>query len=302
MTSEKKYKLKFYVRPALSIVLAFVGVYIASLATGEDIVGISRIVILSVAGIAFALLGFNLPELVTFIGKWGIAALAMQIMRELPKEAYNVAQMPFGPRHDEERAKYKNPIVVDTSVLIDGRIGDIVKSNFLVGELLIVPSVVTELHALADSSDSLKRAKGRRGLDLLSEIRRNHDLKVIILDEEPKEEKVDEKLVKLAQRVHGRVMTMDFNLNKVARVHGVTVLNINELANAVKTRVLPGEELAIDIQAVGKTKDQGVGYLEDGTMVVVEGGAKMRGQNLTVAVMKVLQTAAGRMIFGRPKA
>ncbi|MBI3342195.1 hypothetical protein HY024_03670 [Candidatus Curtissbacteria bacterium] len=301
MNPKTKFKIRFYVRPALSITFTFVGVFIASQGLPTEIVGGSRIVILAIAGIAFALLGFNLPELVEIIGKWGVTAIAMQIMREIPKEAYNVAQLPFGQKHEEVPSNYKNPIVVDTSVLIDGRIGDIVRSGFISGELLIIPSVISELHALADSGDSLKRAKGRRGLDLLAEIRKSRDVKVIVLDIDPEAETVDEKLVKLAAKLHARVMTMDYNLNKVAKVRGVTTLNINELANAVKTKVLPGEELEIDIKAVGKTKDQGVGYLEDGTMVVVEGGARMRGQNMTVAVMKVLQTAAGRMIFGKPK-
>lgn len=300
MNHKSKQKLRFYVRPALAVTFAFLGVFIARLATAE-IDGVSKFIILSIAGGAFALLGFNLPELLVLLGKAGITAIAIQIMRELPKEAVNMAQLPFSQRHQDEDVEYERPVLVDTSVLIDGRIADIVKSGFLTGELLIMPSVIAELHALADSGDDLKRAKGRRGLDLLQEIKRTRDMKLIVLEQEPVGHEVDEKLVKLAQKLKASVMTVDFNLNKVASLRGVKVLNINELANAVKTKVLPGEELEVEIKAVGKAKDQGVGYLEDGTMVVVEGGARQKGQSMTVNVMKVLQTAAGRMIFSQEK-
>jgi uncharacterized protein YacL len=298
-----KSHLKFYVRPALAIAFAFVGVFIAKLSLPSEVDGASRLIILSVAGIAFALLGFVLPELVEFFGRAGITAIAMQIMRELPKEAANIPrpQFSFGPRREDGPTEFKSPIVIDTSILIDGRIVDVAKTGFLSGQLLIMPSVITELHMLADSTDSLKRAKGRRGLDGLAELKKVRGIDLVLLEVDPVGAGVDEKLLVLARKLHARIMTNDFNLNKVAKVKGVQVLNLNELTNAVKSKVLPGEDIEIDIKAVGKSKDQGVGYLEDGTMVVVEGGAKLKGKSLTVRVMKVLQTAAGRMVFSKPK-
>lgn len=302
-----KYKLKFYIRPALAIVFAFVGVFIAKLGVSAEIDGVSRLIILSVAGVAFALLGFALPELIEFFGRAGITAIAMQIMRELPKEATTRLAHPqinFGKREPaaEEASGFKNPIIVDTSILVDGRVVDVAKTGFLSGELLIMPSVIRELHSLADSTDSLKRARGRRGLDGLADLKKVHGIDIALLESDPVGEGVDEKLLVLARKLHARIMTIDFNLNKVAKVKGVRVMNLNELTNAVKSKVMPGEDLEIDIKAVGTSKDQGVGYLEDGTMVVVEGGAKLRGKSLTVRVMKVLQTAAGRMVFSKPKA
>jgi len=306
---KQKYKLKFYIRPALAIAFAFVGVFIAKLGMSAEIDGVSRLIILSVAGIAFAVLGFILPELVEFFGRAGITAIAMQIMREWSKEASHLPrpQLSFGrregdAREGQEEKEFANPIVVDTSVLVDGRIVDIAKTGFLSGQLLIMPSVITELHSLADSTNSLKRARGRRGLDGLADLKKVHGLDIALLDSDPVGEGVDEKLLVLARKLQARIMTIDFNLNKVARVKGIRVLNLNELTNAVKSKVMPGEDLEIDIKAVGTSKDQGVGYLEDGTMVVVEGGAKLTGKSLTVRVMKVLQTAAGRMVFSRPKA
>lgn len=301
MKPKNRTRLRFYVRPVLAVTFAFLGVYIARLGTFE-IDGASKLIVLTIAGGAFALLGFNLPELLVLVGRAGITAIAMQIIRELPKEAVSMAQLPFTQRRQQDpEVEYERPILVDTSVLIDGRIAEIIKSGFLTGELLIMPSVIAELHALSDSGDNLKRAKGRRGLDLLQEVKGARDMKLVVLEEEPAGHEVDEKLVKLAQKLKASILTVDFNLNKVASLRGVKVLNINELANAVKTKVLPGEELEVEIKAFGKAKDQGVGYLEDGTMVVVEGGAKQKGKNMTVNVMKVLQTAAGRMIFSQEK-
>ena len=298
----RKSPLKFYVRPALAVAFAFVGVLVARLGVPGEVDGVGRLIILSVAGIAFGLLGFVLPELLEFFGRAGITAIAMQIMRELPKEASHLPrpQLSFS-RHEEEEKEFKNPIIIDTSILVDGRIVDVAKTGFLSGQLLIMPSVISELHTLADSTDSLKRAKGRRGLDGLAELKKVRGIDLVLLEVDPDGAGVDEKLLVLARKIRARIMTTDFNLNKVAKVKGVHVLNLNELTNAVKSKVLPGEDLEIDIKAVGKSKDQGVGYLEDGTMVVVEGGASMRGKSLTVRVMKVLQTAAGRMVFSKPK-
>ncbi|MEW6624970.1 MAG: PIN/TRAM domain-containing protein [Bacillota bacterium] len=192
--------------------------------------------------------------------------------------------------------------ILDTSVIIDGRIADICKTGFVEGTLLIPNFVLEELRHIADSSDTLKRNRGRRGLDILNKIRKELDVKVQIYEGDVEEVfEVDSKLVKLAQLVNGQVITNDYNLNKVAELQGVKVLNINELANALKPIVLPGEEMEVQLIKDGKESGQGIAYLDDGTMVVVENGRKYINQTIPVMVTSVLQTAAGRMIFAKPK-
>jgi uncharacterized protein YacL len=194
------------------------------------------------------------------------------------------------------------PKVLDTSVIIDGRIFDICETGFVEGPLVIPNFVLDELRHISDSSDSLKRNRGRRGLDILNKIQKELAIETQIIDDDfPKIAEVDAKLLKLAQKIDGKVITNDYNLNKVAEFQGVPVLNINELSNAIKPVVLPGEEMKIDIVKDGKESSQGVAYLEDGTMIVVEGGRKYIGQTTDVIVTSVLQTAAGRMIFAKPK-
>lgn len=192
--------------------------------------------------------------------------------------------------------------ILDTSVIIDGRIADICKSGFVDGTLIIPGFVLEELRHIADSSDLLKRNRGRRGLDILNKIRKELDIKVKIYEEDfPDVEEVDSKLVRLAQHINGQIITNDFNLNKVAQLQGVKVLNINDLANAVKPVVLPGEEMVVQVIKEGKELGQGVGYLDDGTMIVIENGKKLMGETVKVMVTSVLQTSAGRMIFAKPK-
>ncbi len=208
-------------------------------------------------------------------------------------------------KNNKDKAKSNSkgcPKVLDTSVIIDGRISDICKTGFVEGPLVIPEFVLEELQHIADSSDSLKRNRGRRGLDILNKIQKELDIEVIIHDKNFEEiNEVDSKLLKLAQFLKGKVVTNDFNLNKVAEFHGVDVLNINELANAVKPVVLPGEEMNVLVIKDGKESGQGVAYLDDGTMIVVDGGKKYIGENIEVMVTSVLQTAAGRMIFAKPK-
>jgi uncharacterized protein YacL len=168
------------------------------------------------------------------------------------------------------------------------------------GTLLIIPSVIGELHKLSDSPDDNKRTRGRRGLDVLGSLRKVKRLKVVSLDTEPGDNEVDYKLVSLAKNTKGRLITVDFNLNKVSKAKGIETLNLNELANAIKTTVLPDEKLSIKISSLGRGKGQGVGYLDDGTMVVVEGGAVLMGKKVNVDVHRVLQTDAGQMIFSKP--
>lgn len=194
------------------------------------------------------------------------------------------------------------PKVLDTSVIIDGRIFDICETGFIEGPLIIPNFVLDELRHISDSADGLKRIRGRRGLDILNKIQKELNIETQIWEGDfPKIEEVDSKLLKLAQVLKGKVITNDYNLNKVAEVQGVPVLNINELSNAIKPVVIPGEEMTVEVVKDGKESSQGVAYLDDGTMIVVENGRKLIGEEVDVLVTSVLQTAAGRMIFAKPK-
>ncbi|SHG12880.1 PIN/TRAM domain-containing protein [Ornithinibacillus halophilus] len=200
---------------------------------------------------------------------------------------------------DRETPKAK---ILDTSVIIDGRIADICQTNFLEGTIIIPQFVLGELQHIADSSDVLKRNRGRRGLDVLNRIQKELPVKVEIYEGDFEEiSEVDSKLIKLAKVIDGIVVTNDFNLNKVCDLQGVPVLNINDLANAVKPVVLPGEELMVQVIKDGKEQNQGIAYLDDGTMIVVEEGRNYIGKTIEVLITSVLQTSAGRMIFAKPK-
>src|SRR5687768_13632493 len=190
--------------------------------------------------------------------------------------------------------------ILDTSVIIDGRIADVCETGFLDGTLVIPQFVLKELQLVADSADSLKRNRGRRGLDILQKIQKMSGMDVMISDIDfPEVREVDLKLIELARTLQGKIVTNDFNLNKVAQLRGVDVLNINELANALKPVVLPGEFMKVFILKEGKEYNQGVAYLDDGTMVVVDNARRMISRNIDIVVTSVLQTTAGKMIFGR---
>ncbi|GGJ01273.1 putative PIN and TRAM-domain containing protein YacL [Alicyclobacillus cellulosilyticus] len=192
--------------------------------------------------------------------------------------------------------------LLDTSVIIDGRIADLVQTGFLDGVLVIPSFVLEELQHIADSADVLKRNRGRRGLDVLNRIQKELKVKVQVMEIDFDDlQEVDTKLVRLAKQLNGKVVTNDFNLNKVCELQGVPVLNINDLANALKPIVLPGEELSVQVIKDGKEYNQGVAYLDDGTMIVIEGGREFIGGKVDVLVTSVLQTSAGRMIFAKPK-
>jgi len=187
-------------------------------------------------------------------------------------------------------------------VIIDGRISDICKTGFVEGPLIIPEFVLKELRHIADSSDGLKRNRGRRGLDILKIIQKDLPIEVMIVDTDFEDvDEVDLKLIKLAQKMGGAIVTNDYNLNKVATLQDILILNINELANAVKPIVLPGEEMVVQIVKEGKESNQGVAYLDDGTMIVVEEGKRYMNVTIHVVVTSVLQTAAGRMIFAKHK-
>ena len=194
-------------------------------------------------------------------------------------------------------------ILLDTSVIIDGRIADIARTGFLPGTIIIPRFVLNELQYIADSSESLRRQRGRRGMEVLSILQKEPGIPVQISDIDVEGvREVDDKLVVLARQMRCPILTNDYNLNRIAELQGVTVLNVNELANAVKSVLLPGEIISVNVIQEGKEDAQGVGYMDDGTMVVVENGVNFLNREIHVSVTKVLQTAAGRMIFARPEA
>jgi uncharacterized protein YacL len=195
-----------------------------------------------------------------------------------------------------------SPKILDTSAIIDGRVADMVDLGFIGGPLVVPQFVLNEVQGIADSTDPLKRARGRRGLGILERLQSLEGVEVRITDQDfPRVKEVDGKIVALAKATSATVVTNDFNLTKVAELQGVRVLNIHQLAHALRPVVLPGEDVQVTLQKVGKEPRQGVGYLEDGTMVVVEGGANRLGQSVKSVVTSVLQTSAGRMIFARPR-
>lgn len=269
------------------------------------------LIIANLLGAAFSpipIVGNYVPIILSII----FGYLGIHIVMKKRKEI--AALFEFIPRltkermRDKEQKKEKEQDVdrhyklLDTSVIIDGRIADICKSGFIEGTLLIPVFVLEELQHIADSADLLKRNRGRRGLDVLKKIQSEYGMFVQIDDRDFDDiTEVDSKLVKLGQLVHGKIITNDYNLNKVSELQGVPVLNINELSNAVKPVVIPGEDMVVTIVKDGKEYGQGVAYLDDGTMIVVEGGKKHMNENIEVAVTSVLQTAAGRMIFAKPK-
>ncbi len=198
-------------------------------------------------------------------------------------------------------AHVNRPKLLDTNVIIDGRIADVCRAGFLEGTIFVPKFILEELQQIADSSDSLKRARGRRGLEILNQMQKEMDLRVPEFAEADTNEEVDARLVRLARQIDGAIITNDYNLNKVAGLQGVDVLNVNELANALKPVVLPGEEMRVTIIKEGKEKEQGIGYLDDGTMIVVEGGRRRLDETLPVNVTSVLQTVQGKMIFAKIK-
>lgn len=233
--------------------------------------------------------------------------LGIRIALKSKDDLFNLSKITKIPTSIKDKGNKKEgksipPKVLDTSVIIDGRIADICKTGFIEGKLVIPAFVLEELRHIADSADDLKRVRGRRGLDILNIIQKELNIEVEISEKDFSDiAEVDSKLLKLAQVLNGKVVTNDYNLNKVAQFQGVEVLNINELANAIKPVAIPGEEMVVQVVKEGKETSQGVAYLDDGTMIVVDGGVKHIGETIKVLVTSVLQTPAGRMIFGKPK-
>ncbi|MEX1168679.1 MAG: PIN domain-containing protein [Chloroflexota bacterium] len=284
---------------------------VEALSTAEFVTAVAGLLLGLLMGL---LLGLPLSQLAPPFGTWlplgvsvflglGMVGLTVAKRRDLLLAAEAVGFIrrqasaeSVGPSRGEPR------IVVDTSAIIDGRIAEIVESGFIYGTLVIPRFVLDELQHIADSSDALRRNRGRRGLEILNRMQKEPATPVeIVEDDVPDVTEVDAKLVALARARSRVILTNDFNLNRVAELQGVRVMNINSLANAVKPAVLPGEEIRVRVIQEGKEAGQGVGFLDDGTMIVVEGGARHIDRDLDVAVTRVLQTVAGRMIFAQPR-
>ena len=262
----------------------------------QDVV--SKAIYLTLTIAIYIILGF----LGAVIGtKKGSEIITQSIAKMQPGRQDLQEENPYA-YNEKDRKRSRVPKILDTSVIIDGRILEIMKTGFLEGPIVIPEFVLVELRHIADSSDGLKRTRGRRGLDILNKIQEEYGIEIYNTDSEKaiKEiPEVDVKLLKLAQIIKGKVVTNDFNLNKVAAIKEVPVLNINELANAMKPMVIPGETMTVTLIKQGKDQTQAVAYLDDGTMIVVENGRKKIGQTVEIMVTSVLQTAAGRMIFGK---
>ena len=277
-----------------------IGLVIAFLLTKiyQDIVPNAIYVTLTIA--IYLILGF----LGVVIGTKKGAEVINQSLAKMVQSPAKVEKKEENPYaySDKDKKKQRVPKILDTSVIIDGRVLEIMKTGFLEGPIVIPEFVLHELRHIADSSDALKRTKGRRGLDILNKIQEEYGIEIYNTDGEKalaEIPEVDVKLLKLAQMIKGKVVTNDFNLNKVATLKEVPVLNINELANAMKPMVIPGESMTVSLIKQGKDPNQAVAYLDDGTMIVVENGRKKIGQTVEIIVTSVLQTAAGRMIFGK---
>jgi uncharacterized protein YacL len=237
--------------------------------------------------------GIHIPAFVVINSALGYFGLILGVKKG---KDFEPAKLPWGRK--EANAENNGHKLLDTSVIIDGRIADICDTGFMEGAFIIPQFILQELRHIADSSDPLKRGRGRRGLDILNRIQKQATMEVKIVDQDyPKIQEVDAKLIALAKDMHAKIITNDFNLNKVAELQGINVLNINQLFNALKPVVLPGEIMNVKVLKEGKEPGQGVAYLDDGTMVVVDNARRYMGKTVDVAVTSVLQTTAGRMIF-----
>ncbi len=302
----------FAILPYLTVVPAsWIVRSVQALSTAEFVTAVGGLLLGLLMGL---LLGAPLSNFPDPLGRWlplatsigfGLGMVGLTVAKRqdliLAAEAIGIFRR---PESSEDATIHKGDphIIVDTSAIIDGRIAEIVESGFIYGTLVIPRFVLEELQHIADSSDTLRRNRGRRGLEILARMQKDSPTPIEIIEDEVRDvSEVDAKLVALAKRYSGAILTNDFNLNRVAELQGLRVLNINSLANAVKPAVLPGEELRVKVIQDGKEAGQGVGFLDDGTMIVVEGGARFIDRELEVTVTRVLQTVAGRMIFAQPR-
>jgi len=273
--------------PPLQLVLGTFG-----LLTGFLLGALATPFLLTLPGVG----GWVAPFVVSFL--LGLIGVAVMVSREEEFAGFLARYLPGVAKTGNSSRE----IVVDTSAIIDGRIADVATTGFLQGTLIVPRFILDELRHIADSPETLRRNRGRRGLDVLSRLQKDGVVPVRVTDEDfPDARDVDAKLIRLASKLNAPILTNDFNLNRIAELEDVKVLNVNSLANAVKVVILPGEEMAVRIIQEGKESGQGVGFLDDGTMVVVEGGRRYLNEQLDVIVTRVLQTVAGRMIFAQPK-
>lgn len=298
---------KIVVRLSFAIAFALVAFIFSDLVPNTFI---NRVLLRVLITLFFGLLGFGVSvDVVKTFTHWALSfanlitarvtsEMMSQIIR-LPKS--QSAPLSYGAGAPVGGITRNAPLILDTSAIIDGRLLDIAKTGFLGGTVLLPSFVLTELQQVADSADFLKRNRGRRGFDIVEDLKKTKGVRIEVWDKEVVGKGVDERLLKLAKILNGKIITTDFNLNKVASVSGVTVLNINDLANAVKTVAIPGEILKVRVIHLGKDPKQGVGYLDDGTMIVVEDGAELVGKEIEVEVSRILQVPAGKMIFTKPK-
>jgi uncharacterized protein YacL len=300
----------FAILPYLTIVPArWLIRTVQALSTAEFVTAVGGLLVGLLMGV---LLGIPLAQLDEPFGTWlplavtvtlGLGMLGLTVAKRddlvVAAEAVGLVRRPVAEAPERRGEPF---IVVDSSAIIDGRIADIVESGFIYGTLVVPRFVLDEIQHIADSPDTLRRARGRRGLEILNRLQKDARTPVQVIDEDvPDVVEVDAKLVALARTRSRTILTNDFNLNRVAELQDVRVMNINQLANAVKPALLPGESLRIRVIQEGKEAGQGVGFLDDGTMVVVEGGSRFMDRDLDVGVTRVLQTVAGRMIFAQPK-
>jgi len=299
--------LGFTVLPYLTVIPALAALRaVQQLSTAEFVTAIVGLFLGLLIGLLVGLPLSGLPApigTIAPIGSTVFFGLAMVGLTVAKRHDLITAAESMGLLHPSSVDGGAGPrILVDTSAIIDGRIADIADSGFLFGTLEVPRFVLDEVQRLADSSDNLRRTRGRRGLEILARMRKTGTTPVVVIDEDvPNTPEVDSKLVAIAKRNGRAVLTNDLNLNRIADLQGVRVLNVNSLANAVKPALLPGEDLRVKVIQPGKDAGQGVGYLDDGTMVVVEGGAKSIDSELDVTVTRVLQTVAGRMVFAHPR-
>lgn len=292
----------------LRLIMAFIFATVAAIFSqlippffGENSFIIRALLTLAAGGVGFIVFP-QVAKSVRVITMTTFNFVVHRVSSEVSSQVFKFTRpnLPFSvPTPQVGSVSLTRPLILDTSAIIDARILDISKTGFVSGLVLIPKFVLTELQQVADSSDDLKRARGRRGFETVEELKKGKHTRLEIWDKDQNGKTVDEKLLNLAKNLHGRIVTTDFNLNQLALVSNINVLNVNDLANAVKTISLPGESLELKIVHLGKDRSQGVGYLTDGTMVVVSGVADKIGRTIKVEVTKNIQTPAGRMIFAK---
>ncbi len=299
-------RITFWLRLVLAVIFALVAFIFSEVV--PDLPPLNHVLVRTIITVWAGLMGFGVfPDVARMITQHSASAINFitnkltteivnQIMR-LPRQSAfsgpSSANAPVGG------VSVNQPLILDTSAIIDGRILDIAKTNFLTGLILLPSFVLEEIQQVADSADFLKRSRGRRGFQIIEDLKKTKTVRIEVWDHGIAGKGVDEKIVRLAKSLHGKIVTTDFNLNKVATLSNVTVLNVNDLANAVKTLAIPGEQIEVKVIHLGKDPKQGVGYFPDGTMIVVEDGASLVGSTVKAEVSRVLQVPAGRMVFAR---